>query len=331
VRPIALGVLVLGLVAASGAAGSPSIEQCTYDAGTKTVTLDLSVGPSHSGEFLRAGTAPGSALIFYDGSSHPCGDATDQNTVEVQVLGGPEVNHFTISERPIHHQGHDDRPLGGIHFDVQLGGQNEFDSDVLGIEGTKFAGNDMAVGTNGVSFEGTHTLDVTLHDPVSLIVLSGGRPADLITGQGGFGTGTPTSTALSVGGKGGPDDLTGGLGDDRLGALPHRPSIVRGGDGNDHLFGSGTLDGGPGNDRLFAFADDDTLLGGPGADVLTGNKGNDTLTGGPGQDVLSGNEADDTLYTRDGEADTLDGGNGSDQAQIDTGLDQVKKVEKFLP
>lgn len=63
---------------------------------------------------------------------------------------------------------------------------------------------------------------------------------------------------------------------------------------------------------------DDYLDGGNGNDYLEGNGGKDTLIGGDGTDELIGGADNDTLYgsmkggSDDGDADTLDGGEGYD-------------------
>ena len=69
-----------------------------------------------------------------------------------------------------------------------------------------------------------------------------------------------------------------------------------------------------GNDSLFIG------LGLPGA----------TLDGGPGQDLLTGSDGDDTFLTRDGNADTVDGGLGVDRVVSDSS-DTVASVEIVNP
>ncbi len=64
---------------------------------------------------------------------------------------------------------------------------------------------------------------------------------------------------------------------------------------------------------------DDELSGGGGDDTLDGWSGNDTIDGGPG---------DDTIQARDGEADTIDCGDGAnDRALFDAGVDSVVGCE----
>ncbi|MCG8650338.1 MAG: PKD domain-containing protein, partial [Pirellulales bacterium] len=74
------------------------------------------------------------------------------------------------------------------------------------------------------------------------------------------------------------------------------PTLLEGGDGNDHLTGGGG---------------DDLILGGTGNDTLRGRGGNDVLVGGDGNDKLRGDGALDLLFGGQG-ADDLNGGKGED-------------------
>lgn len=64
---------------------------------------------------------------------------------------------------------------------------------------------------------------------------------------------------------------------------------------------------------------DDSLTGGTGDDQLLGGTGNDTITGNGGADRLSGAAGDDVINARDGVADTVDCGEGSDRVVADAG------------
>jgi hypothetical protein len=60
------------------------------------------------------------------------------------------------------------------------------------------------------------------------------------------------------------------------------------------------------------------VLGGDGADTLVGDAGSDTLSGDWGPDVLRGMAGADDVIGVDGNADTLlDGGRGTDVAEVD--------------
>jgi Ca2+-binding RTX toxin-like protein len=65
--------------------------------------------------------------------------------------------------------------------------------------------------------------------------------------------------------------------------------VLKGGSGNDKLFGWGgndVLEGGTGNDWLFGGFGNDTLIGGSGSDRLDGGDGINRLTGGLGADLF---------------------------------------------
>jgi Ca2+-binding RTX toxin-like protein len=68
------------------------------------------------------------------------------------------------------------------------------------------------------------------------------------------------------------------------------------------------ITGGAGNDVLSGLAGDDTLLGGAGDDTLAGGQGNDSVNGGAGNDTIS--------YVIGDDADTVDGGIGTDRMNI---------------
>jgi hypothetical protein len=68
-----------------------------------------------------------------------------------------------------------------------------------------------------------------------------------------------------------------------------------------------TLRGGPGDDRLYGGGAADKLVGGPGEDILIGRAGNDALYGGPGNDQLFGGSGDDVLHGGPGEDEMIGG------------------------
>ena len=108
------------------------------------------------------------------------------------------------------------------------------------------------------------------------------------------------------------DSLYGGAGND----------TIRGNAGSDLLWGDAgndSLEGGAGDDFLYGGAGYDILLGDADNDELRGEADGDTLTGGSGTDRLFGGDGDDILHANDTEADTVDGGAGSDGATINGG------------
>ena len=68
--------------------------------------------------------------------------------------------------------------------------------------------------------------------------------------------------------------------------------------------GSDTLKGGAGNDILYGQGGNDTLEGGDGNDILYGGVGNDSLQGGKGNDTLIGGAGDDIFLWKAGDAGT---------------------------
>ncbi|MBO9475106.1 calcium-binding protein [Shimia sp. R10_1] len=100
---------------------------------------------------------------------------------------------------------------------------------------------------------------------------------------------------------------------------------LRGGDGNDTMFGGGgddKLHGGSDNDALHGEAGNDRIMGGDGDDLATGGAGNDSLTMGDGADTAEGGAGRDYLHGEHG-ADSLTGGDGDDKLVGGTGADTI--------
>ena len=69
--------------------------------------------------------------------------------------------------------------------------------------------------------------------------------------------------------------------------------------------------GGSGNDSIFGNALDNRLEGGAGDDALIGGLGNDTLAGGAGFDWIVGGEGNDRIIGGSNDVDVLTGGAGA--------------------
>jgi Ca2+-binding RTX toxin-like protein len=189
-------------------------------------------------------------------------------------------------------------------------------------------------------------------------IICGGQGADTIDGQGGDDRifGGPGQDVIAGGaghdfihGEAGNDVICGDLFAGAPGRDVGTDATACVGDGSaerfgDEVFGDGGRDfigGGPGADVLHGGAARDRLVGGPGRDRLFGDEGADRLAGGTQHDVLDGgpdadrmlgDSGDDELLARDGIADVaVDGGAGTDSAQVDDGLDPVSSTEIFLP
>jgi len=98
--------------------------------------------------------------------------------------------------------------------------------------------------------------------------------------------------------------------------------VISGDDGNDKISvevkRNSTILGGNGNDTIFGGAGADVINGANGNDKIHGGDGDDTIVGGRGHDRLYGDAGDDLLIARDNLRDTLYGGDGNDQASIDS-------------
>jgi Ca2+-binding RTX toxin-like protein len=101
--------------------------------------------------------------------------------------------------------------------------------------------------------------------------------------------------------------------------------------------GASTIKTNGGNDQVTGGSRDETIDGGPGDDRLEGGFGNDTITGGPGRDTINADMSasqcgvfqsctvpfgNDVVDVRDGEADTVVCGPGTDKVVADA-LDTV--------
>lgn len=105
---------------------------------------------------------------------------------------------------------------------------------------------------------------------------------------------------------------------------------AKGQGGDDDISGQGTLDGGAGNDRVVGVGKtNDTIIGGDGDDYLEGGFGDDNLDGGTGKDSYIGDTTatntigvgNDIINARDGVAESVSCGPGSDKATVDANDD----------
>ncbi len=117
-------------------------------------------------------------------------------------------------------------------------------------------------------------------------------------------------------------NLTGSGGDDIL-AGDSRDNEIRGGGGNDRLYGgpggnykndsnNDMMYGGAGHDHVFGGKGGDMLDGGAGKDNLWGNGGVNTYYGGPGSDTIHASREDVDVAARGTAAVVIDGHGGED-------------------
>ena len=198
----------------------------------------------------------------------------------------------------------------------------------------------------------TASLDDIANDPDGENVPStvdglGGGPGDdhLLGSTGGEyllgGTGDDTLDALS-----GSDVVIGHEGDDEMDGGPGTDMVDYRESGNAGEFATVTLDD-MANDGRNGEADNvrttewiqgsygsDDLTGSGGPNRILGTLGNDTITGLGGRDDLRGEYGDDTINSRDGEADTVTCGSGTDTANadpLDTVADDCENVTRADP
>jgi Ca2+-binding RTX toxin-like protein len=164
--------------------------------------------------------------------------------------------------------------------------------------------------------------------------------ADVVDGGAGFdqipdvdadyNRGFDDDVSVSV--DGAANDGEAGEGDnviavEKLRVTANHATVV-GSDAADDVFveaNTSTIRGLGGNDRLVAYDGHDSIEGGAGDDYLEGGFGNDVLDGGGGVDQFSGDriESDviaigsDQIRARDGLAEQVNCGIGSDAAQVD--------------
>lgn len=239
-------------------------------------------------------------------------DVTHSNIEDFSVdgqRGGDKLNAggnntvgaaFTTSLTILGIKGDDDL-TGGTGDDTVNGGKGN-DKLTGGLGDDSFVGGDgidTLVEKGDVDFTLTDTsLEGNGSDDVATVEeakLTGGDGDNAIDASG-------FTKKVTINGKGGDDELTGGDKDDD----------IDGGDGDD------TVDGGAGNDNVAGGLGDDSILGDAGADDLSGGDGDDTIDGGTEDDRIRGDADDDTLLGNDGD-DDADGGAGADS--IDGGAD----------
>ena len=257
-------------------------------------------------------------------------------------------------DNTIHGNGGDDSLSGGAGNDTLDGGTADAGSDTL--DGG--AGNDSAIGGAGddalLGMAGADTLDGgggadSLDGGADPDLLSGGAGIDAVAG--GSGNDQLRGGAAGLVGADGGDSLKGGDGND----------VVLGDDGDDVLdggLGSDALGGGAGTDTAdyqFRLQDitvtldnqandgtpgegdnvgsdvenvrgggfDDTITGDQGSNLIEGGDGEDYADGGANVDQLSGGDAGDVVRSRDGVADNVVCGKGTDFVVADS-MDRVQ-------
>ncbi|WP_310473926.1 cadherin domain-containing protein [Sandarakinorhabdus sp.] len=154
--------------------------------------------------------------------------------------------------------------------DLRITGTTDGQDTLTSVENLRFAdGTTIAISAANIGTEandvltGTAAAD-TIYGGFGDDYLRGGEGNDLLIGGAGNDSFDESTTAL------GDDTIDGGEGNDRIVDFSGT-NIIRGGNGNDLIGGTGTLFGGAGNDTflyLAAGSSADTLSGEAGADVF---------------------------------------------------------------
>ena len=253
---------------------------------------------------------------------------SDSIPVPVTLSGGPGADWLTAAEEPAVLDGGtgEDKLVGGESADVLRSGDgndtiegndggDRIDAgagdDLLAPDGYEHANADVVDGGPGFDrIEGDYSSRFSDTDPPVSITFGGGaddgRPGEgddlrsvekVWLNVGGTFTGSEGADEFRLSQVGTPSTMDGRGGDDRL----------RSGDGADRL------DGGAGNDNVDGGFGDDVLIGGPGRDTISGD-----LAGGDcGPLWCKYPFGNDTIEARDGEADSITCGAGTDTVNAD--------------
>jgi Ca2+-binding RTX toxin-like protein len=244
--------------------------------------------------------------------------------------------------------------LGQYSISATLpGGSLPGGSDHFFVQGTDFDDN-ISITVVDSKYQLDVNGDVQTIDPATIKqfdVLSGGGNDVVTIGTGVPGTyvlaGSGSDTVIggdfadTINGSGGNDLIFGGGANDRLSGSAGRDQLYGGG-GRDRLYGdqdNDVLVGGSGVDRMWGGSENDVLSGETSDDKLYGEGGNDTLYGGAGSDLINGGDGLDTVYAGDGNdvmyvrdnmADYVNGGAGTNSAQVDDTLDSQDSLQTLL-
>ena len=307
--------------------GGDGMDTASYEGSALGVTVNLATGTGSGGDAegdtltgienltgsgfvdMLVGDAGANTLLGLAGNDTLAGDAG------VDHLDGGDGN---------------DSLFGGAGADELIGG----------------AGNDkLYVMGNDSLLQGDAGYDQVIVLDAAGVNITIGSGVEYAAGNNGNDTidASDLTTALTIGGAGGIDTLTGGSAGDTL-AGGDGNDTLNGNGGNDIMFGGTSADdfhGGDGDDKMYILGNDNVIEGdagydqaivldtggvnitlGTGTEYGAGNVGNDTISaaglttavtigGAGGNDTLTGGDGNDTLGGGVGN-DTLHGGAGND-------------------
>ena len=208
----------------------------------------------------------------------------------------------------------DDRLDGGSGSDTLTGGDGTDTLDYSSRTGNLTVDGDNS-GDDGESSERDNARS-------DIEVVLGGAGSDKLTGSsspnriyGGPGDDT-------IKGGGGADAIAGGDGRDTADYSDRRNPVAV-------SLSDGANDGEAGEDDDVA-GDVETVKGGAGDDRLFGSNATDTLSGGGGEDLIAGGDADDRLLGGDGD-DVIQGGPGADGIDAGGGTNTIDFSDRSEP
>ena len=332
---LALALALAGLIAPSGASAATT---CDLSSGVLDVSLPANGDAARvtvATGIIQVTTGNGSTTVTCTGGSPT---TLNTNSISIHNLAGRLDNDVLIINPAGFEPG--SVPEAGddeIEFFVNLNNGGLSDLEVLTEPGGRLEFGTSGINANGGPDEDQPDADIIHNDSSSTLSGSGGPGTDIITAQGGPGSGGPLSRAVLLTGGSGSDVVFGGNGDDRLqgddGADelrgfggrdtvtggPDANTLLAGGEGNDEIL-PGTagdpVDGGPGVDVIDHFRSDvgvSVSLEGTNAENLKGSEFSDVLRGDSGPNEITGEFGDDEI----------DGGGGADDIDASAGSDSV--------
>lgn len=271
-------------------------------------------------------------------------------------------SHAHCPPRPVRVEGADGNDTLGIELTLPavavtiLGGSG--DDTITGTNGASTLdggpGNDKVTGGGGADTvlggEGDDEVSGDGFTSAAPDLIDGGPGTDRAgVGSWSNNTGGPATPMITVTLDGAANDGRPGEGDNVTGLeqikINSSATLVAGAEAVDFEIPSNAgsvpskLVGSPQADRLKSAHGADEVDGGAGDDNLEGGYGNDTITGGAGRDTINADASggcdffvcnapvgNDTVLARDGEADSIDCGVGTDRAVVDT-IDTVANCE----
>ena len=346
-RPRRIGAVLLGAIAALALMGGASATASTVTMNGTTLTYASSASGRVDVSFAQSGTsgsvtvtrnttddtdaispAPSGCTENAPGDSYTC---TGVTAVAASAgSGGASLDASGLNTIPATLTGGsgDDFLSGGGANDVLSGGDGADSLFGNGGNDTVSGGNgdDTVSGDAGTDVVSGDAGDDTLFTAYATITNPAGAPSpqdtgDTLSGGDGFdtiqmsaqntdehgGVGTPTTTPLNI---------TTTLDDVANDGAPGEAANVK----SDIEAVDVTTQTGPQTGS--ASGGTNSITGDAGINQLTGSVGDDTIDGGPGNDILDGKAGNDTINARDGYADFVTCGAGTDVANVDT-LDTV--------